>query len=61
VKKISHGGQDIMSKPRVQSPVATPGISRAPDRDRNEGPPEPLSGSKKVKNRNHSRHNNGEG
>jgi small acid-soluble spore protein P (minor) len=46
-------------KPRVQS-VAQPGESGAPDKDRNEAP-EPLSGSKKVKNRNHSRHNNTEG
>ncbi|TJY38921.1 small acid-soluble spore protein P [Cohnella pontilimi] len=46
-------------KPRAVS-VGRPGVSRARDRDDNNAP-EPLSGSKKVKNRNHSRHNNGEG
>ncbi|MBW5448610.1 small acid-soluble spore protein P [Cohnella sp. CFH 77786] len=50
-----------MSKPRVQSPVARP-WETGPDREHNNRTPnEPLSGSKKVKNRNHTRHNNGEG
>jgi small acid-soluble spore protein P (minor) len=49
-----------MSKPRAQS-VAQPGEGRAQGRDRNRAPQEPLSGSHKVKNRNHSRHNNAEG
>ncbi|WP_035155980.1 small acid-soluble spore protein P [Cohnella thermotolerans] len=53
-----------MSKPRAQS-VASPegGSEHAHDRRDGNGrqPNEPLSGSKKVKNRNHSRHNNGEG
>jgi|GEM_PF-328313 len=53
-----------MSKPRTE-PVGAgePGAERRRDaRGGSEhGPNEPLSGSKKVKNRNHSRHNNGEG
>ncbi|WP_123042734.1 small acid-soluble spore protein P [Cohnella candidum] len=50
-------------KPRVQS-VAQPGEGEAGGGNREQRsrtPTEPLSGSKKVKNRNHSRHNNGEG
>lgn len=31
------------------------------NREEHRQPNEPLSGSKKVKNQNHSRHNNGEG
>jgi small acid-soluble spore protein P (minor) len=31
------------------------------EQERNDTQPEPLSGSKKVKNRNHSRQNHGEG
>lgn len=46
-------------KPRAQS-VGRPGQGRQPDGN-DHRTPEPLSGSKKVKNRNHSRHNNGEG
>ena len=49
-----------MSKPRAQS-VARPGASGDGDADRSRTPNAPLSGSKKVKNRNHTRHNNGEG
>lgn len=53
-----------MSKPKT-TPVANPDESGdvahtrrvAPDPQ----PQKPLSGSKTVKNRNHSRHNNGEG
>lgn len=53
-----------MSKPRAQSVSSVPsGSEHAHDkRDGGHNPPnEPLSGSKKVKNRNYSRHNNGEG
>jgi small acid-soluble spore protein P (minor) len=48
-----------MSKPDTQ-PV---GISASHNNDRREerGNPAPLSGSKKVKNRNHSRNNHGDG
>lgn len=49
-----------MSKPKSQS-VPQPGEGGAGREERGRGPNEPLSGSKKVKNRNHSRHNNGEG
>lgn len=52
-----------MSKPRAQS-VARPGENGSGRESRDDGSPamsEPLSGSKKVKNRNHTRHNNGEG
>jgi small acid-soluble spore protein P (minor) len=52
-------GGSALVKPKAQS-VARPGQSSRPDRDDNHAP-EPLSGSKKVKNRNHSRHNNAEG
>ncbi|HET7580495.1 MAG TPA: small acid-soluble spore protein P [Bacillales bacterium] len=38
-----------------------PGGSRKNTPKRAGGQPEPLSGSKKVKNRNHSRANHGEG
>lgn len=48
-----------MAKPRA-IPVNPPtGVQN--QRDHAEGPEEPLSGSKTVKNRNHSRHNHGEG
>lgn len=48
-----------MAKPRAV-PVNTPtGIEN--QRERADGPEEPLSGSKTVKNRNHSRTNHGEG
>ncbi|MBN2981284.1 MULTISPECIES: small acid-soluble spore protein P [Cohnella] len=53
-----------MSKPKtVPVAAAAEGSEHARDRksDGNHQPNEPLSGSKKVKNRNHSRHNNGEG
>jgi small acid-soluble spore protein P (minor) len=49
-----------MSKPRTV-PVAQPGQTGREPSDRSRTPNEPLSGSKTVKNRNHSRHNNGEG
>ncbi len=49
-----------MSKPKSQS-VAQPGETGRTGQDHSRTPSEPLSGSKKVKNRNHSRHNNGEG
>ncbi|REK67493.1 MAG: small acid-soluble spore protein P [Cohnella sp.] len=53
-----------MSKPKTV-PVAEAADGSEHTRDRRSGdgnqPNEPLSGSKKVKNRNHSRHNNGEG
>ncbi|MGG4551524.1 small acid-soluble spore protein P [Paenibacillus sp. FSL W8-0186] len=49
-----------MSKPKSYT---TPGTQ--PDtnqgRERGNGGPEPLSGSKKVKNRNHVSHNNPQG
>jgi len=50
-----------MSKPRAQS-VPQPGQQQnAHDLSRDSQPNEPLSGSKKVKNRNHTKHNNAEG
>lgn len=52
-----------MSKPRAQS-VASGQTGSEHGHDKRSGgsqPNEPLSGSKKVKNRNHTRHNNGEG
>jgi len=49
-----------MSKPKSQA-VSRPGEGRAGEEERDRSPNEPLSGSKRVKNRNHSRHNNGEG
>lgn len=39
--------------------VAAPGRVERAHRPEDSGPPEPLSGSKKVKNRNHSRANKG--
>jgi small acid-soluble spore protein P (minor) len=49
-----------MSKPKKMQPE---GVTQSQEnRQRNESSGnEPLSGSKKVKNQNHSRHNNGEG
>lgn len=41
--------------------VVNPPTGRANQRDDAGGPPEPLSGGKKVKNANHSRKNHGEG
>ncbi|MDF2814107.1 MAG: Small acid-soluble spore protein family [Paenibacillus sp.] len=48
-----------MSKPTAQ-PVDTP-YTKQPRKQRNQAMQEPLSGSKKTKQANHSRHNNGEG
>ncbi|MEX2459703.1 MAG: small acid-soluble spore protein P [Paenibacillaceae bacterium] len=48
-----------MSKDKTQ-PVNTPTDDYNKQAQRN-GQPQPLSGSKKVKNQNHSRQNNGEG
>jgi small acid-soluble spore protein P (minor) len=48
-------------KPKTQS-VGQPGMPKnTRDFTDNVKTSEPLSGSKKVKNENHSRHNNGEG
>ncbi|MFC5700654.1 small acid-soluble spore protein P [Cohnella faecalis] len=49
-----------MSKPKTQ-PVPQPGEHNAHDLDRGHQPNEPLSGSKKVKNRNHVSHHNPQG
>lgn len=49
-----------MSKPKAQS-IPQPSESQAGEEERGRRPNEPLSGSKKVKNRNHSRNNHGEG
>jgi small acid-soluble spore protein P (minor) len=49
-----------MSKPKTQS-VPQPGKHKARDSKVDHQPNEPLSGSKSVKNQNHTRHNNGEG
>jgi small acid-soluble spore protein P (minor) len=43
----------------IPQPVNPPGGHKNQEESRNVN--EPLSGSKKVKNQNHSRHNNGEG
>lgn len=45
-----------MSKPKSQS-VPQPGQGRMDGEERGRMPNKPLSGSKKVKNRNHSRQN----
>lgn len=51
-----------MSKLRDSVPVPNPESDSARSRQRSNNPPQqPLSGSKKVKQQNHSRHNNGEG
>ncbi|WP_138496391.1 small acid-soluble spore protein P [Paenibacillus pinistramenti] len=47
-----------MSKPRS---MPVPGVQPKQERRKGSGGPEPLSGSKKVKNRNHVDHNNPEG
>lgn len=50
-----------MSKPKT---IAVPGVQENTGRrrkDEGSGGPEPLSGSKKVKNRNHVDHNNPQG
>ncbi|TFE24015.1 small acid-soluble spore protein P [Cohnella luojiensis] len=49
-----------MSKPKSQS-VPQPSEHRSRNSTVKQQPVEPLSGSKKVKSRNHTRHNNGEG
>ncbi len=49
-----------MSKPKTL-PVPQPEDHKARDSEVNHQLNEPLSGSKSVKNRNHTRHNNGEG
>lgn len=49
-----------MSKPKSQS-VSQPTDHKSRDSTVDQQPVEPLSGSKKVKSRNHTRHNNGEG
>jgi small acid-soluble spore protein P (minor) len=47
-----------MSKPKS---MPVPGVQPKQKREKGHGGPEPLSGSKKVKNRNHVDHNNPEG
>lgn len=49
-----------MSKPKTQ-PIAQPGKQQNAHDISNNAQQEPLSGSKAVKNENHTRHNNGEG
>jgi small acid-soluble spore protein P (minor) len=50
-----------MSKPKTQ-PVQNPEeVDHKRRPSKNHQPNEPLSGSKSVKNRNHTRHNNAEG
>lgn len=49
-----------MSKPKTQS-VPRPGRQQNAHDPNNNAQQEPLSGSKTVKNENHTRHNNGEG
>jgi len=44
----------------IPQPVNPPGGQKIQNRQESQ-PNEPLSGSKKVKQQNHSRHNNGEG
>lgn len=48
-----------MSKPRVYS--VSNGVPRFPEQKQDHQVNEPMPGSKKVKNRNHSRNNHGEG
>lgn len=49
-----------MAKPKgYTTPGTQPDTSE--HREHGQGGPEPLSGSKKVKNRNHVRHNNPQG
>ncbi|SEC31691.1 small acid-soluble spore protein P [Paenibacillus sp. GP183] len=49
-----------MSKPKAQ-PVSLGKPNNNGQGEHNDKPVEPLSGSKKVKNRQHSRQNHGEG
>lgn len=49
-----------MSKPDVY-PVPEAQEKHNAERHANNQPQEPMSGSKRVKQKNHSRHNNGEG
>ncbi|RKP44488.1 small acid-soluble spore protein P [Cohnella endophytica] len=49
-----------MSKPKTE-PVAQPAEHGSRHSKVDHQPVEPLSGSKKVKNRKHTRHNNAEG
>lgn len=50
-----------MSKPKTEPVAASAANNKGRDNVQKSGPEEPMSGSKKIKNRNHSRHNNGEG
>lgn len=50
-----------MSKPKTIPTNVTPQGEEMNHRDNDTGQQEPLSGSHKVKNRNHSRRNHGEG
>jgi small acid-soluble spore protein P (minor) len=54
-----YGAEAAMGKAKTQ-PVSTPTGDYNKPEQRN-GQPQPLSGSKKVKNQNHSRQNHGEG
>jgi small acid-soluble spore protein P (minor) len=47
--------------PKNMPQPVNPPTGRNNQKDHNSSPQEPLSGSKKVKQQNHSRHNNGEG
>ncbi|CAM4491334.1 hypothetical protein HMSSN036_84500 [Paenibacillus macerans] len=50
-----------MTKPQTYQTSAGNGPEDNPRRERKQGGPEPLSGSKKVKTQNHVSHNNPEG
>lgn len=50
-----------MTKPKGYTTPGTQPDTRDEHREQGQGGPEPLSGSKKVKNRNHVRHNNPQG
>lgn len=50
-----------MSKPKTVPTNVSPKGEEINAHEGNKGIPEPLSGSHKVKNRNHSRNNHGEG
>lgn len=55
------GGTFIMTKPKGYTTPGTQPANSERNEERGHSGPEPLSGSKKVKNRNHVSHNNPQG
>ncbi len=54
-------GEEMGRMPKAKAYSVSNGKPRFPDQEQEHDGNEPMPGSKKVKNRNHSRNNHGEG